>query len=289
MPSRTGAPAGQSGRMVTSVAVLSDVHGMLVALDRVLAEPAIARAERVVVTGDHTWGPQPAQVLDRLLELGDRVVLVRGNADRELLQMSRGLDVGLGEDPLSTWGARQLTTRHQDAIEAMPESVVLDVDGFGPTFFSHATPSSDEEVVLVDSRPDRWLEAQAGLAEDIETVVTGHTHMPFIRLVDRRLVVNPGSVGLPYGRTGAHWAVLDRGVASLGRTRIDPSDLIARTAAGSSFPGVRAWLEQAITHPESDLVALEEFARRETTMGRSRRTGPSGVSVHPPGLEPGTH
>ena len=71
--------------MVASVAVLSDIHGVLPALDAVLAEPAVQAAERIVLTGDIAAGPQPVQVLDRLLGLGDRVTWVRGNADRELV------------------------------------------------------------------------------------------------------------------------------------------------------------------------------------------------------------
>ncbi|WIB68917.1 metallophosphoesterase family protein [Curtobacterium sp. MCBD17_035] len=134
--------------MVSSVAVLSDVHGMLPALERVLSEPAVERAELIVVTGDHTWGPQPAQVLDRLMQLGDRAVLIRGNADRELLSMSRGIDVGLGDDPVSVWGAAQLASEHRALLESMAENVTVDIDGFRPVFFSHATPRNDEEVVL---------------------------------------------------------------------------------------------------------------------------------------------
>ena len=64
--------------MISSVAVLSDTHGVLPAVDAVLAEPAVAAADRIVVTGDIAAGPQPIAVLDRLLELGDRVTLVRG-------------------------------------------------------------------------------------------------------------------------------------------------------------------------------------------------------------------
>lgn len=249
--------------MVRSVAVLSDVHGMLTALDRVLEEPAVASAEVIVVTGDHTWGPQPTEVLDRLLGLGERVRLVRGNADRELLQMSRGQDIGRNDDPLSVWGAQQLTPRHQDLLDRMPESITLEVEGFGPVFFCHATPRDDDEVVLVDSRVERWVEVHAGLPPEVETVVAGHTHMPFVRLVDRRLVVNPGSVGLPYGRPGAHWARLDRGLASLGRTLIGRDDLIEQTVARSRLPEVRAWLEETVRHPDSDLVVLEEFGPRD--------------------------
>jgi predicted phosphodiesterase len=87
--------------MASRIAVLSDIHGMLASLDRVLAEPVVRSADLIVVTGDHTWGPQPAEVLDRLAELGDHAVLIRGNADRELLSMSRGIDVGLSDDPVS--------------------------------------------------------------------------------------------------------------------------------------------------------------------------------------------
>lgn len=36
--------------------------------------------------------------------------------------------------------------------------------------------------------------------------------MPFVRLAHGRLVINPGGIGMPYGRTGAHWALLSPGV-----------------------------------------------------------------------------
>ncbi len=72
---------------MNSVAVLSDIHGVPPVLDAVLAEPGIAGADLVVVTGDHASGSQPNAVLERLVALGDRVVLVRGNADRELVAL----------------------------------------------------------------------------------------------------------------------------------------------------------------------------------------------------------
>lgn len=40
-----------------------------------------------------------------------------------------------------------------------------------------------------------------------DTVVCGHTHMTFVRLAHGRLVSNPSSIGMPYGRTGARWAL----------------------------------------------------------------------------------
>lgn len=249
--------------MVSTVAVLSDIHGVLPALERVLVEPAIADAELIVVTGDHTWGPQPTEVLDRLVFLGDRVVLARGNADRELLQMSHGVDIGLADDPLSVWGAAQLRPRHQELLEAMPEQITIEVDGFGPVRFCHATPRDDEEVVLVDSRAERWADVLGDLPVDVRTVVCGHTHMPFVRLVDGRLLVNSGSVGLPYGRAGAHWAILTDGVVSMGRTLIEPDVLVDEVVAGSGFPGVGQWAEENLRNPAGDIEAIQTFGPRD--------------------------
>ena len=86
--------------------------------------------------------------------------------------------------------------------------------------FCHATPRDDAEVVVVDSRLERWSEVLAGLPDEVMTVVCGHTHMPFARLANRRQIVNPGSVGMPYG-AGAHWALLAGGAVELRRTAYD--------------------------------------------------------------------
>jgi diadenosine tetraphosphatase ApaH/serine/threonine PP2A family protein phosphatase len=103
----------------------------------------------------------------------------------------------------------------------------------------------------------------AGLPDEVRTVVCGHTHMPFLRLVDGRLVVNPGSVGLPYGRAGAHWAVLDAGGVTFRRTVTDPDELIREVLAGSALPGGREWAEANLRAPAGDLEALEAFGPRD--------------------------
>ena len=221
-----------------SVAVLSDIHGVLPALDAVLAEPAVLAADRIVLTGDIAAGPQPSDVLDRLTGLGDRVTWVRGNADRELVELARGEvdDVG---DPIAHWAARQLSANHVDWLASLPLSVLLDVGQFGPVLFCHATPRDDAEVVVVDSRLERWSEVLAGLPDEVMTVVCGHTHMPFARLANRRQIVNPGSVGMPYGRAGAHWALLAGGAVELRRTPYDVPAACASVVRRVGLPGHR--------------------------------------------------
>jgi predicted phosphodiesterase len=248
--------------MIASVAVLSDIHGVLPALDAVLAEPDVAAAERIVLTGDIAAGPQPAAVLDRLLDLGDRITWVRGNADRELVQLATGADIPV-PDEISPWAARQLRPDLVDWLARLPHPVTLELDGFGPVLFCHGTPRDDAEVVLVDTRLERWAEVLAGLPADVTTVVCGHTHMPFSRLAHRRQIVNPGSVGMPYGRAGAHWAFLRGGVVSLRRTEFDLAQACAQICAHSAFPGVADWADYFLHARASDGEAMTAFGPRD--------------------------
>jgi len=248
--------------VVASVAVLSDIHGVLPALDAVLAEPDVRRADRIVLTGDIAAGPQPVQVLDRLLGLGDRVTWVRGNADRELVELARGQTDDVG-DPIAPWAARQLTADHVDWLARLPYPVTLVVDGFGEVVFCHATPRDDEEVVVVDSRLERWAEVLAELPAEVMTVVCGHTHMPFTRLAHRRQIINPGSVGMPYGRQGAHWALLAAGAVTMRRTGYDAGQACELVKEQSSYPEVAEWADYFLYARASDADALAVMAPRD--------------------------
>jgi len=246
------------------VAVLSDIHGVLPALEAVLAERDVASADLVVLTGDLAAGPQPVATLDALAALGERAVWVRGNAERELVALRRGEDVDVPY-PISAWAAAQLRPDQVDRLAALPLSVSLDLGGrLGRTLFCHATPRDDAEVVLVDSRPQRWSEVFQTLSGEVATVVCGHTHMPFVRLVDRRTVVNPGSVGMPYGGAGAYWALLDGdGGVSMRRTGFDLDAACERIAAGSSYPQAAEFAGYFVRSLASDLEALRVFGPRD--------------------------
>src|SRR5882757_5800387 len=89
------------------IVVLADIHGVLPALEAVLAEPDVAAADVIVLAGDIASGPQPVETLDLLVGLGERAVWVRGNADRELAAMARG-EGGEAPDQISPWAANQL-------------------------------------------------------------------------------------------------------------------------------------------------------------------------------------
>jgi putative phosphoesterase len=249
--------------MEASVAVLSDIHGVLPVLDAVLAEPDVAAAERIVVTGDHAAGPLPVEVLDRLVGLGDRCLLVRGNADRELVEVARGRDSSID---VSNWAGRRLRPDQVELLDGLPHPLRLEVAGFGTVVFCHGTPRDDDEVVLVDTRMSHWAEVFADLDDADRVVVCGHTHMPFARLVDRRLVVNSGSIGMPYGRAGGSWAMLRDGQVELRHTPIDIEDAVAAVVAESAYADRQAWADEYVRSANSDAGAVAAFGPRD---GRS--------------------
>src|SRR5262249_7436090 len=150
----------------------------------------------------------------------------------------------------------------------LPHAVTLPVDGFGPVVFCHATPRNDEEVVVVDSCLERWAEVLEDLPDEVMTVVCGHTHMPFTRLANSRQVINPGSVGMPYGRPGAHWAILRGGAVEMRRTAYDPRAACAQITAASSYPDAAEWAGYFLYARATDADAPWRPSARETA-GRS--------------------
>jgi predicted phosphodiesterase len=243
------------------VAVLSDIHGVMPALEAVLAEPDVRAADVVVLTGDLASGPQPVETLDTLRALGDRAVWVRGNADRELVQCRGGAPCSV-PDSATPWAAEQLRDDQVELLAGLPLSAALDLGEMGAALFCHATPRDDEEIVVVDSRLDRWAEVFADVDASVSTVVCGHTHMPFVRLAHRRLVVNPGSIGMPYGGAGAHWALLGRGV-QLRVTEFDIDRACARIKAESGLDRAGEWADYFLRSVASDADALELFGPRD--------------------------
>ena len=187
------------------VAALCDVHGNLPALEAVLAETEEAGVDAIVLGGDISAGPQPAETLERLRAY-DAVPVhwVRGNADRELATPD-ALEESIAER--LRWVAAQMSDEQLRSLTTLPESITLDVEGLGPVLFCHATPTSDMPIFTA-ATPD---ERVARLLGDIDerVVVCGHTHMQFDRAVGGVRVVNPGSVGMSYDAgPGARWAVL---------------------------------------------------------------------------------
>jgi putative phosphoesterase len=177
-----------------SVAALYDIHGNLAALDAVLAE--VPDDATILVGGDIcAGGEQPSETLARLRGLGDRVIWVRGNADREL----HPAEEGLAPPEFLEQARSQLSEEEIEFLHGLPETRVVD-----DVLYCHASPRNDLDIFTERTPEERIAFLFEGL--DVPTVVCGHTHTQYERTVGDVRVVNAGSVGMPYEEEpGAYW------------------------------------------------------------------------------------
>ena len=210
------------------VAALYDTHANLPALEAVLRDVREAEVDAIVFGGDDLAGPWPAETAAVLESLELPTYRVRGNADRELTGAA-----GRAPAELLEWARGRVDTATLAAIEQLPLTQTLEIDGLGPVLFCHATPRNDTEIRTVLSPDERWSEVLAGVEE--RTVVVGHTHVQFDRVVGNVRVVNAGSVGMAFeDEPGAYWAVLGPEV-ELRRSEFDV-DAMRAALPGLAYP-----------------------------------------------------
>lgn len=182
------------------LALVSDIHGNLPALEVVLDDAARARADSVLNLGDCLSGPLwPAETARRLMALGWPTI--RGNHERQLLDRAPGRMSATD---------RFTHERLDDATRAWLTALPPTSRPADDVFACHGTPTSDLDYFLETVTPDLGRNGSRGVrlatlaeaaarAGDVHAalIVCGHTHVPrCVRLPDGRLVVNPGSVGL---------------------------------------------------------------------------------------------
>lgn len=204
------------------VAVLSDIHANLSALDAVLA--AIPSVDEIWQLGDVVgYGPHPDEVVARLRDLG--VQGVRGNHDAAALGGSEIESFNLDARRAMEWTRATMAEDTRAWLASLPQ--VLERESFQ---LVHGSPR-DPTWEYVTSAPV----ARASIAA-LRTPhgLHGHTHLPVAFLDEdgrldttspgagtrlafdgRRALLNPGSVGQPRdGIPSASWLLLDTDAAT---------------------------------------------------------------------------
>jgi predicted phosphodiesterase len=232
-------------------AFLSDIHGNAVALDAVIRDLETVRPDRMFVLGDLAFrGAEPKRSIALVRSLGCPVI--GGNAD---LWVTRGIRAGeVPEGRLAMMRAeRQWTREHLDEddlfyLKELPDGHAEALNGGAPLLLCHAAPNdrfallppnASDEALLTAFRPG------ANARPDVPgpgpaVAVYGHIHLPFIRFVQGLLLINTGSVGLPFdGLPAASYALLDdeRGIwnASIRRVRYN-LDAAAEALDRTGYP-----------------------------------------------------
>jgi len=244
------------------IAVISDIHGNCAALDAVLADLGARPADKIVCLGDAIQGgPQPAQVVSRLRELGCPVVM--GNADAWLLSGEE-----TGKEAISAerqrkikvireWSLAQLSDDDRGFIGQFRPTVTVSAEGDRRLLCFHGSPDSFDDIILPTTPEDefqRYLGAHACCV-----LAGGHTHIQYMRRIADSVYFNPGSVGLAYSHEQgenafrfdpwAEYAVLTLGPALL--------SLEFRRVAFDARELMRTYLESGRPYAAEDAAPYE--------------------------------
>jgi putative phosphoesterase len=240
------------------LALISDVHGNLPALEAILADIESMGAEGIACLGDVAgFGPQPREVLQRLRELACPVVM--GNADDEILNPEKLKSLKGGRiDPMvlfemASWCAGRLREDDLDYLRSFRPTVGLELEELSLLLF-HGSPRSFDEVIVATT-PDETLEA-CFEGQQATFMAGGHTHAQLLRRFRQSTFINPGSVGLPfeYSADGksvrnppwAEYALVEvqRGLPNITFRRV-PYDVrpMIEAALASGMPHAEWWVE----------------------------------------------
>ncbi len=216
------------------VAIFSDVHGNVRALEAVLAEVRTRGPfDQVINGGDLAFGgPRPRDAMDQLIRGAYPTVL--GNTDIWIA----GIEEGGGA--VAAWARRQLRAEHEEFLRRLPTSHRIEPPGGPPLVVVHATPTSLSDVL----DPEAPSEAVAAMFAQARTraLVYGHIHRAYVRDVADGLVVNTGSVGFPFdGIPQPSFAICElvrgRWAAEIIRVTYDHEAVAEELAAGAHPDG----------------------------------------------------
>ncbi|GMQ97901.1 MAG: metallophosphoesterase family protein [Acidimicrobiia bacterium] len=182
--------------MARRYALLSDIHSNLGALTAVLDDLDKRHVDTIINLGDILYGPLEPLATYELLRSRD-IVTIRGNQDRQIYE-ARATEIA--QSPTLAFILENLGDEPVEWLRSLPPTATVD----GRIFACHGTPTDDTVYLLEDvssgspilNDDDSITRAIGNIAEPI--VVCGHSHLAHVvHLGPDKLVVNPGSVGLP--------------------------------------------------------------------------------------------
>jgi putative phosphoesterase len=231
------------------LAIVSDIHGNLTALEAVIADLKTTSPDVVLHGGDLVvGGPRPAEVIDRIRELGWAGVV--GNTD-EVLWAPEQFDQQVERAPklralleilFHDFAATRtrIDDQHLHWLRALP--LVWQNHGVA---LLHASPGDLWQAPMPDCEEQQLVATYGTLASTI--VVYGHIHRPYVRQVSGLAVANSGSVGMPYdGDPRASYLLIEDGSVTIRRVEYDVEAEI-NVLAASGYPRA-AWLSQIRRH-----------------------------------------
>ena len=230
------------------VALISDIHANEIALRAVLLDIGRTGVDEIVCLGDvATLGPRPRAVMDMLRECGCACIM--GNHDEFLVDPTLLHAYSVQSEVIDAvqWCRSELGREQLDFVRGFERNRQIRLDRQTTLLVFHGSPLSNTTDLLATTDAERLDDLLSGHRATV--MAGGHTHVQMLRQHRGMLLVNPGSVGMPFkeyvrGATPtllahAEYAIVEAagGRVSIGlnRVRLDP-DALREQARSSDVP-----------------------------------------------------
>jgi predicted phosphodiesterase len=202
---------------MTRIAALSDIHGNVAALEAVIADITREKPDRVVIAGDLVLnGPEPVATVDMLRNLvADGAAIISGNTDIAVADFDYAAAFPWMTDGVpdaivaaSEWANEALGEKRVEWLRGLPAERRLRTDDDTLVIVCHGSPGSQTSGFDQNLDPSVTIERVA--RTDARVIVCGHTHLPEVRDLGWKVIVNDGSAGYVFdGDPSASWALID--------------------------------------------------------------------------------
>ncbi len=183
------------------IAVISDIHGNMEALNAVLEDIKTNNCDKIFCLGDYAMaGPEPAEAINKIMQLKN-ATLIQGNTDWMIANYTDEVYNSIkSAAPVMAEALKNdfeiLSSEQKEFLKNLPENLEIVEDGV-KIMLVHGSPRKNNENILPDTPLEEVEKMVEGVNSDI--ILCGHTHMPCgFQTTDKKTVVNVGSVGRPF-------------------------------------------------------------------------------------------
>ncbi|MCQ2738610.1 MAG: metallophosphatase family protein [bacterium] len=186
------------------IAVMSDIHGNMEALNGVLQDASEQKCEQIYFLGDYAMaGPEPIAAVNKIMELSKlaNVKLIQGNTDLMIASFTEDLYANLQKKaPVMAESLKNdkeiLSVEQKEFLKNLPQTLETEENGI-KILLVHGSPRRNNEDILPNTTLEMLEEITSGVDADI--ILCGHTHIPCgFQTKNKQTVVNVGSVGRPF-------------------------------------------------------------------------------------------
>ena len=245
------------------IAAIYDIHGNISALEAVLEEISTEKIDAVVVGGDVVSGPFPREALNLLQEISIPTYFILGNAESDVIRLILGQPSnGMSEkaDEVAAWVINQLTDDQKEFLLTWSNKLQIELSPGYSAYFCHGTPRSTEEVFTLVTPEEKVSDIFRN--GDSSVYICGHTHMQFKRTINNVHIVNAGSVGMPFGGTGADWLLINGDEIEFVHTEYNLLSAAERMRT-SNYPDVEDFIQNNVIHSPSKTKILDVLTKME--------------------------